>query len=336
MNTGLLKKAGVLLMAAAVTVGSVWCVGKKSSAAENDLKSIYSSGDVNAEAGVEQTHEFSVEAGKSVYFFIYSQSVADGMISYYKDGTYLESFSINSSDWHQSEGQSDLYYWGDSWKPSADASYKAVFSFKSAVYYDLEVVQKTSEDAQISNTKITLTAGFNHKLSVSNTSDSVKWSTSNKAVATVSSTGVVSAKKNGTATITATLSDKTELKCTVDVKKNVYSRSKQAVSSLPYGKSGVDVYNISYDKKGNIVLKANILNNTQYMATMIKKINIQVKTLDGKTICSYTVKNKKITLKSGGKKYVKYTIAKKNVKIKKADLRNIAVPKVSGMIMYKK
>ena len=57
------------------------------------------------------------------------------------------------------------------------------------------------------------------------------------------------------------------------------------------------------------------------MAIKIKKINIQVKTLDGKTICSYTVKNKKITLKSGGKKYVKYTIAKKNVKIKKADLR---------------
>ena len=60
------------------------------------------------------------------------------------------------------------------------------------------------------------------------------------------------------------------------------------------------------------------------MAIKIKKINIQVKTLDGKT------------LKSGGKKYVKYTIAKKNVKIKKADLRNIAAPKVSGMIMYKK
>lgn len=72
------------------------------------------------------------------------------------------------------------------------------------------------------------------------------------------------------------------------------------------------------------------------MAIKIKKINIQVKTLDGKTICSYTVKNKKVTLKSGGKKYVKYTIAKKNVKIKKADLRNIAAPKVSGMIMYKK
>lgn len=28
-KTGLLKKAGVLLMAAAVTVGSVWCVGKR-------------------------------------------------------------------------------------------------------------------------------------------------------------------------------------------------------------------------------------------------------------------------------------------------------------------
>ena len=73
MKTGLLKKAGVLLMAAAVTVGSVWCVGKKSSAAENDLKSIYSSGDVNAEAGVEQTHEFSVEAGKSVFLHLFSE-----------------------------------------------------------------------------------------------------------------------------------------------------------------------------------------------------------------------------------------------------------------------
>ena len=70
MKTGLLKKAGVLLMAAAVTVGSVWCVGKKSSAAENDLKSIYSSGDVNAEAGVEQTHEFSVEERVCISSFI--------------------------------------------------------------------------------------------------------------------------------------------------------------------------------------------------------------------------------------------------------------------------
>ena len=41
-------------------------------------------------------------------------------------------------------------------------------------------------------------------------------------------------------------------------------------------------------EKGNIVLQANILNNTQYMAKKDKKINIQVKTLDGKTICSYT------------------------------------------------
>lgn len=49
------------------------------------------------------------------------------------------------------------------------------------------------------------------------------------------------------------------------------------------------------------------------MATMIKKINIQVKTLDGKKICSYTVKNKKITLKSGGKKYVKYTYLQKRM-----------------------
>lgn len=93
-----------------------------------------------------------------------------------------------------------------------------------------------ANQAVISNTKLTITEGFNHKLSVSNAEGSVSWSSSNSKVAAVSSTGLVKAKKNGSATITAKLSDGTKLTCTVSVKKNVYSKSKTPVSSVAYGK----------------------------------------------------------------------------------------------------
>ena len=119
--------------------------------------------------------------------------------------------------------------------------------------------------------------GFNHKLSVSNAEGSVSWSSSNSKVAAVSSTGLVKAKKNGSATITAKLSDGTKLTCTVSVKKNVYSKSKTPVSSVAYGKTGVDVYKVSYDKKGNLVMKANILNNSYHTDTKIKKLKLQLK-----------------------------------------------------------
>ncbi len=67
---------------------------------------------------------------------------------------------------------------------------------------------------------LTLETGKTSTLKITGTSAKVTWSSSNKAVATVSTKGVVSAKKAGTATITATVNKK-KYTCKVTVKKPV-------------------------------------------------------------------------------------------------------------------
>lgn len=71
--------------------------------------------------------------------------------------------------------------------------------------------------AKISSKKITLTVGQSKTLKVKNIKKKVKWSSSKKAVATVSKKGKVVAKKAGSATITAKVGKK-KYKCKVTVK----------------------------------------------------------------------------------------------------------------------
>ncbi len=69
---------------------------------------------------------------------------------------------------------------------------------------------------RLNKTKATITVGSTVKLSVKGTKASVKWSSSNKAVATVKN-GLVTGKKAGKATVKATVKKKT-YKCVVTVK----------------------------------------------------------------------------------------------------------------------
>ena len=70
---------------------------------------------------------------------------------------------------------------------------------------------------KISAKKITLSEGKKETLKITGTKAAVKWSSSNKKVATVSKKGVVKAVKDGKAIITAKAGKKT-LRCTVTVK----------------------------------------------------------------------------------------------------------------------
>ena len=70
----------------------------------------------------------------------------------------------------------------------------------------------------ISARKKTLTVGKSFTLKIRGSREKVKWSTSNKKVAAVSSKGRVTAKKVGTATITARVGGK-KYTCRVTVKK---------------------------------------------------------------------------------------------------------------------
>ena len=69
----------------------------------------------------------------------------------------------------------------------------------------------------ISAKKKTLYVGKSFTLKIKGTSKTVKWSSNNKSVATVSAKGKVTAKKVGTATITAKVGGK-KLNCKVTVK----------------------------------------------------------------------------------------------------------------------
>lgn len=69
---------------------------------------------------------------------------------------------------------------------------------------------------KISKTSIILPKGKSYTLKITGTKKKAKWSTSKKSVATVSSKGKVTAKKSGTATITAKISNK-KYRCKVKV-----------------------------------------------------------------------------------------------------------------------
>lgn len=79
---------------------------------------------------------------------------------------------------------------------------------------------------KINKTKTTIYVGKSTTLKITGTSKKITWSSSNKKVATVSSKGKVTAKKKGTATITAKVSGKS-YKCKVTVKNPYLNATKK-------------------------------------------------------------------------------------------------------------
>lgn len=88
-------------------------------------------------------------------------------------------------------------------------------------------VTASAATVKISKSKATLYVGQTTTLRINNTYKKVTWTTSKKAVATVSSTGKVTAKKAGTAKITGKVNGK-KYTCTVTVKNKVGSRQTPA------------------------------------------------------------------------------------------------------------
>lgn len=110
---------------------------------------------------------------------------------------------------------------------------KTLFYFSATVFILLLIflfstinvqASKQSKKPYLSQTNITLVKGLSTKLKVKNNKRKVHWSTSKKSVATVNSKGKVTAKKKGTATITAKIG-KLKLKCKVKVEKPSLSQN---------------------------------------------------------------------------------------------------------------
>ncbi len=230
--------------------------------------------------------------------------------------------TITSSEWDYDE-QGMIYYMLTFERMTA-GGYNIALTFDADTPYAIFGAQ-SKPAASISSSNIILTKGFSQKLSVTNGTVS-KWTSSNSKVAAVDKNGKVTGKSAGAATITATTTDGQLLNCSVSVKANAYTEPALTVSNCPYGNAYIGITKVSYNKKGDLVIKASFLNNCGHKITQLKNIKIAVKDKSGKTIGTFSKKSTKTTILQGGKKTFTYTIKKAKLKKKTTqDLRTADV-----------
>lgn len=328
---GISKKITAVILSAVMLVTGLFFAPAKSEAATGYDVILQNGGD--ATAGQEITYDYTIKKTGTTdnAVVVYSQTGVN--IAIYKAGQCIDSWYVSaySSDWEYSEG---CYVYGFTMPYSSTGDYQIRLNFDSNVGYGIAIIQDKNIPV-ISNKSITITKGFKKKLSVKDAGGTVKWSSSKKSVATVDSKGNVTAKKKGTATISAKTKDGSVLKCKVTVKDNIYTASKPVVSQVPYGQSILSVYRMSYDKKGNLILKCRIINNKGYNAYKIKNASVQVKAPNGKTMGTASLKSKSISISTGSYKDITMSIKKSKLKIKKADLRNSSIGNIKGTVIYK-
>ncbi len=114
---------------------------------------------------------------------------------------------------------------------------------------------------ELSSNSVTLKEGEEKTLKVKGTNESVTWKSSNKSVASVSSKGVVKAKKAGKATITATCGKYT-LKCKVTVEKKPVTYSFLAKKLKEFAKKNKNFTFKTIDSGRRARLSARVIGGT--------------------------------------------------------------------------
>lgn len=271
-------------------------------------------------ANVAKTYTFSVTNSTDIYLDIFVPTAVGLTLNVPTANTQRV---ISSVDWSYDEIYG-LYYYPLIWSNPSSGDHTISLTFDADTPF-LLFVDQVKPVVAISNETIVLTKGFSQTLSVVN-GTAASWSTDNAKVAVVDSTGKVTAKNTGSATVTATTEDGQTVSCDVNVKANVYTKSKMTFGDTRYGNAYISISKVSYNKKGDLVIKATYLNNCGHKITHLQKVNITVKNKSGKVIGKYTLKSKKATILQGGQKTFTYTIKKAKLKQKKTqDLRNASV-----------
>lgn len=118
----------------------------------------------------------------------------------------------------------------------------------------------------LNRTYITLQKGNTFKLKVYGTNKKVKWSSNKKSVAKVSSKGVVTAVKNGKATITAKVGNK-KYKCTVNVSSATYASKIQLSYTKLHNKILVSIKNNNSCQLDSVYVDVNFYKNGALLST---------------------------------------------------------------------
>lgn len=87
----------------------------------------------------------------------------------------------------------------------------------------------------------------------------------------------------------------------------------------------MSAYSVSFDFKGNLVIKAKYVNNLGRKVVSLKNIKITVKDGNKKFVGTYSAKQKSLTVDSGSTKDLSFTISKSKLKKKTVDLRNCEI-----------
>lgn len=133
---------------------------------------------------------------------------------------------------------------------------KKIITIMLAIMFLITAIPPTYTKATIipklNKNSITLCKGKMYTLKVINSKKPVKWSTSKKAIATVSNKGKVSAKATGTAYITAKIESK-KLKCKVVVKNHNWKTQTKTVHHKEkghYEKKVTGYKQVTYTEQG--------------------------------------------------------------------------------------
>lgn len=331
----LFKKTTCFMLAALLCASALLVHTRPESvSAATKYDTIYqSSGKETASANVTKSTSFTVTNGGAIYIDVftgYETSFTLGVSD--ASGSTIDSENVtpSSKGWSEASGVS---YYESVWNLSA-GTYSLDLTFPETSEYLIQIDQDAVVPT-LSNSCITLTAGFTKKLTVSNAGkNKITWASTNKKVATVNSKGVVTAKKKGSCKITAKVNGKT-LKCTVKVYNNVYSQ-KKATNSDFYSGCTPFVYQASFDSKGNLKMKVRVINNSGHTVTKLSSIKFYVKAANKATVATYNLGTKKMTIYNGSYKDFAVTIPKSKIKKTKnpIDLRLLYGVEIKGSYQY--
>ncbi len=333
------KKIALFLIMLLICIVTLFEKTPNVQAAEDKDVSITKYG--TAIANTEVSYDFTVTKNEKVEFSLvipvspkytftgdYTFTINDS------SGNVYETFSITREDWTYVEGiQTYAYKFFLPNMPLGDYVIKFVTTADTSysLYINCDVSEKPNPYIYPSIAEVTV--GMKLTLEVRNTDEKITWKSSKKEITTVNKKGIVTGKKKGTATITATTESGEKLKCEVTVKPNKYEENKIQINVVTQWGAALQVCSASYNKEGDLVLKCRFANNTMYDVTALQNLKIKFVTEDNKTIGTYSTSKKKISIPSYMTKDFTLKIKKSKLKIKKADLRTASYT-VEGKYEY--
>ena len=273
-------------------------------------------------AGVARAHSFTTRSTGPLYIDLYfAEPTSFSYELKSASGTVVDSDTIIDTDeyWQSITGETTTtWVYELPYKSAAVGTFSFDVTTMTDTSYALVIDQAQTPAATISHSQMTITAGFTDKLKVENASGKVTWTSSNKSIATVNDKGVVTAKKKGRCTVTATTEDGSKLKCVIKVANNVYTRTKGTNADADKNEVTAYIYKASTDASGNLVCKFRVINNTSRSITKLSDMRIDVKNANKKTLFSYKVKSKTVSVT--GYRYKDYSITIPKSVVKKCNL----------------